>query len=79
MRVASLTTRISSNGEWREARGQAEERIDSILIDMRERLTAAACLLAARDEVGSEHWIAMGNRLHFGCERLASLTYCLHE
>jgi hypothetical protein len=21
----------------------------------------------------------MGNRLHFGCERLASATYCLHE
>jgi hypothetical protein len=64
---------------WREARSQAEEQIDSILIDMRERLTAAASLLAAGDEVGSDRWIAMGQRLHFGCERLASVTYCLHD
>lgn len=64
---------------WREARSQAEERIDSILTDMRERLTAAASLLAAGDEAGSEAWLAMGNRLQFGCERLASATYCLHE
>lgn len=64
---------------WREARSQAEERIDSILTDMRERLTAAASLLAAGDEVDSEAWLAMGNRLQFGSERLASATYCLHE
>jgi hypothetical protein len=64
---------------WREARSQAEDLIDSILIDMRERLTAAASLLAAGDEAGSEPWLAMGKRLNFGCERLASATYCLHE
>lgn len=64
---------------WREARSQAEERIDSFLIDMRERLTAAASLLAVGDEVGSDQWIAMGDRLHFGCERLASVIYCLSE
>jgi hypothetical protein len=45
----------------------------------RASLTAAASLLAAGDEVGSDPWIAMGKRLHFGCERLASAIYCLHE
>jgi hypothetical protein len=64
---------------WREARSQAEERIDSIRIEMRERLTAAASLLAAGDEVGSDRWITMGERLQFACERVASVTYCLSE
>ncbi len=64
---------------WREARSQAEERIDSFRLDMRERLTAAASLLDAGDEIGSDPWIAMGERLQFACERVASVTYCLSE
>jgi DNA-binding PadR family transcriptional regulator len=64
---------------WREARSQAEELIDSFRLDMRERLTGAASLLAAGDEVGSDRWITMAERLQFACERLSSATYCLFE
>ncbi|HTA34501.1 MAG TPA: hypothetical protein VK721_13870 [Solirubrobacteraceae bacterium] len=46
---------------------------------MRERLTGAASLLAAGDEVGSDPWITMSERLQFACERLASVAYCMFE
>jgi DNA-binding MarR family transcriptional regulator len=64
---------------WREARAQAEELIDSFRLDMRERLTGAASLLAAGDEIGSDPWITMAERLQFACERLSSATYCMFE
>jgi len=64
---------------WREARSQAGQRIESFRKDMRQRLDAAISLLDAGDETNSDAWLAIGERLQFGCKRLASATYCLSE
>jgi hypothetical protein len=64
---------------WREAHGQAGERIESFREDMRERLNAAIGLLDAGDQANSEAWRATGERLQYACQRLESVTYCLHE
>jgi hypothetical protein len=64
---------------WREAHAQAGERIESVREDMRARLNAAIALLDAGVQTSSEAWRATGERLHYACQRLESVTYCLHE
>jgi hypothetical protein len=46
---------------------------------MRERLSVAAGLLDASNEVNSNAWLAAGQQLSFASLRLASAAYCLAE
>jgi ribosome-binding protein aMBF1 (putative translation factor) len=67
---------------WREARALAEQRIEGFRTALLEDVKRAHVLLGSPQEPGqppSDAWFELGERLHQGCKRLASATYCLRE
>jgi len=64
---------------WREARAEAEARIEGFRSDVHERLNAAAGVLDAGSDATSDAWLATCQHVRFACLRLASATYCLGE
>jgi ribosome-binding protein aMBF1 (putative translation factor) len=78
--------------KWREARRLAEQRIDEFRAELGDAVEHAQELLDAPAPaapglgtadvalgVTSDVWFEVGDRLHRGCRRLGSASYCLWE
>ncbi len=63
---------------WREARAAATERVGGFRGDVRSALDEAAALLADED-VTSDAWYALAERVEKACQRVGSATHCLRE
>jgi hypothetical protein len=57
----------------------AREHVSEFREYLRELLAEATGLLDAHDPADSDTWHALGRRLEFACEALASASYCLYE
>jgi DNA-binding PadR family transcriptional regulator len=64
--------------EWREAHAAAAARRDEFHEQTRRAVEQARDLLD-NDQVGSDDWFELGERLRQGCWLLGSATHCLHE
>jgi hypothetical protein len=64
---------------WRQARQIATVHISEFREHLRRLLADATGLLDAHDPANSDTWHALGRRLEFACEALASASYCLYE
>jgi hypothetical protein len=63
---------------WRHARAAAGERIDGFRAQARQALEEAVRLLDAED-VPSDAWFGVAERLQAACWRVGSATHCLRE
>jgi hypothetical protein len=64
---------------WRQARQVATAHISEFREHLRKLLADATGLLDAHDPANSDTWHALGRRMEFACEALASASYCLQE
>lgn len=64
---------------WREARIVATNHVGEFREHLRELLAEATGLLDAHDPADSDTWHALGRRLEFACNALASASHCLYE
>jgi hypothetical protein len=63
---------------WRHARARASDRIDGFRAQARQALEEAVRLLDAED-VPSDAWFGVAERLQAACWRVGSATHCLRE
>lgn len=63
---------------WRHSRTLAHERIDGFRQALRGALAEAGTLLGA-ENVPSDAWFDLAERLRKACWQLGSASYCLHE
>jgi DNA-binding MarR family transcriptional regulator len=63
---------------WRHARVMAGQRIDRFRAEARESVEEAVRLLGAED-VPSDAWFGVAERLQAACWRVGSATHCLRE
>jgi hypothetical protein len=64
---------------WRDAHRAAGQEIERFRGHLRACLAEATSLLGATQQVDSDIWLELGERLQRGCWLLASASHCLYE